>query len=472
VTVIKPNPSSPLIEGFSQHEVDFVIPRVGVDLPLGIDPFLLYKSRDSEIVRLHQNMVVAFNHGVRLISENRERDAQRLFDFPEVQEIGLGYAKNSKRGSGMGAFLGSLVIETLKESPAFRERGIRHIEEMQLVSVGIAQDRTSDMAANLMKRYLVEYTQEQCQQLGIPMAPGVPLQHIFDFENLEWYDDYLDLPLNPIDKSPLLFVPRRLVRALPWINFDDYLRQEFAAYLRAKRVRQSQKIKKVLAPIDVPDKAHIVAVSRTEVERINRFVAKKEEDASQAQPSTGYLDGKETCTEGERLKARLAGIVPGREEAKDYQITVLETLNYLFNPELSDGRMEEETIDGTERRDIIFTNESDQTFWSYLRQEHSSFLMMFEVKNTSDMNNTYLNQTATYLGDRLGYLGFVVTRYKVDKAQIRKTYLIYNDSQPRRKIILFLSDDDIHEMINMKCQGKNPMRHLQNLYRNFRTSVQ
>jgi hypothetical protein len=470
VNVAEFHPRSPLIQGFSQHEVDFVIPRVGVDLPLGIDPFLLYKSRDPEIVGLHQNMIGAFNHGVSLISENKERDAQRLFDFPEVEEIGLGYAKNSKRGSGMGVFLGSLVIETLKESPAFRERGIRHIEEMQLVSVGIAQDRTSDMAANLIKGYLADYTQKQCQQLGIPMASGVPLQHIFDFENLEWYDDYLELPLNPIDKSPLLFVPRRLVRALPWINFDDYLRQEFTAYLTAKRVRQ--KTKGTTAPLAAPDKSHIVTVSRKEVERISRFVAKKEEDASQAQPSTGYLNDKETCIEGERLKARLASIAPGREEAKNYQVMVLEILNYLFNPELSDGRMEERTIDGTERRDIIFTNESDQSFWDYVRQEHSSFLVMFEVKNTSDMNNMYLNQTAIYLGDRLGYLGFVVTRYKADEAQIRKSYLIYNDSQPKRKIILILSDDDLIEMINMKCQDKNPMRYVQNLYRNFRTSVQ
>ena len=44
MTELKPN--TPLLRGISQYEVDFVIPRVGVDLPLGIDPFLLFKSRD------------------------------------------------------------------------------------------------------------------------------------------------------------------------------------------------------------------------------------------------------------------------------------------------------------------------------------------------------------------------------------------------------------------------------------------
>jgi hypothetical protein len=32
---------------FTQSEVDFVIPDLSVDLPLAIDPFLLYKSRDE-----------------------------------------------------------------------------------------------------------------------------------------------------------------------------------------------------------------------------------------------------------------------------------------------------------------------------------------------------------------------------------------------------------------------------------------
>jgi hypothetical protein len=72
----------------------------------------------------------------------------------------------------------------------------------------------------------------------------------------------------------------------------------------------------------------------------------------------------------------------------------------------------------------------------------------------------------------LGYLGFVVTRFKADEAQIRKTYSIYNDSQPKRKVILLLSDEALIHMIDMKCLGHNPMKYIQNLYRNFRTSVQ
>ena len=47
------NPHAPLLRGISQYDVDFVIPRIGVDTPVGIDPFLLYKSRDAEYRQLH-----------------------------------------------------------------------------------------------------------------------------------------------------------------------------------------------------------------------------------------------------------------------------------------------------------------------------------------------------------------------------------------------------------------------------------
>ena len=85
---------------------------------------------------------------------------------------------------------------------------------------------------------------------------------------------------------------------------------------------------------------------------------------------------------------------------------------------------------------------------------------MFEIKNTKGLEAAHLNQTAIYLGDRLGRLGFIVTRNPASKAAQTKAFSIYNDSNPR-KIILFLSDDDLIEMLDMKCQEKDPMRFIQ-----------
>lgn len=468
-----PKPNTPLLHGVSQYDVDFVIPRVGVDLAIGIDPFLLFKSRDPILSALHSTILRAFNHGVDLIRKGKASEVRHLFAFPEVAEIGFGYTKKSKRGSGVGGFLTELITETLTDSPALLERGIRHIEEMQLVSVGIGPDRVSDMAANLLKKFLIEYTQKQCEIWRIPLSSGVPIEHVFDPEGFSWSDGYFDLPVSPYDGSPILLVPRRIVRILPWINYEDFFRMEFSAYLRAKRVR-GRLAKKTKPLFDQPakvDKPQVVLLTRTEIERVDRYVNAKEIAASDAQPSLTYLDKEGTCPESESLKQRLTRLQAGIKDAATYQHLVLEILNFLFNPELFDGELEVRTIDGTERRDIIFTNDSDQSFWSYLRTEHSGLFLMFETKNTDILENTHFNQTATYLGDRIGRLGFIVTRNPLQGAQQKKAFSIYNDSHPR-KIILTLSDSDLINMLDIKCAHNDPMRYIQKLYRSFRTNAQ
>src|SRR5262249_11339869 len=138
-----------LLKGVSQYEVDFVIPRIGVDVPLGIDPFLLFKSRDPIFQQLHGILISVFEEGMRAVAAGRITDASRLFQFPEVSEIGLGYTQKGKRGSGVGSYLTDLILETLRNSPAMLDRGLRHVEELQLVSVGIGPDRISDITASL-----------------------------------------------------------------------------------------------------------------------------------------------------------------------------------------------------------------------------------------------------------------------------------------------------------------------------------
>ncbi len=465
------NLRTPLLRGISQFDVDFVIPRIGVDIPLGIDPFLLYKSRDPAFTSLHNTILMAFNTAIGALRDGNLSHASYLFNFPEVPEIGLGYTAKSKRGSGVGDYLSRLIIETLKDSPALLERGVRHIEEMQLVSIRIEADRTSDIAANLIKQFLIEYTQKQSRIWNLPVRQGVPVNHIFDPNRLEWYDDYCDLPISEYDESPIILVPRRIVRTLPWINYADYFRMEFSAYLRAKRVKAALNPLKDKHKQESLPKSQVIAITRTEIERIDRYINIKEATAEQARPSLIYLDKGEADIEAESLKEQLSKIVPGTTDAHKYQLIVLEILNYLFNPELIGGEIEVRTYDSTERRDIVFTNDSDESFWSYLRNEHSSFLLMFETKNVNDLEPAHFNQVATYLGDRLGRLGFIVTRNVSSEANQRKVFSIYNDSSPR-KIILVLSDGDLRQMLDMKCREQNPMRFIQSAYRKFRQTVQ
>src|SRR5580704_15341303 len=113
----EPNSRAPLLSGVSQYDVDFVIPRIGVDVPVGIDPFLLYKSRDPQFRGLHKRLLDTFNAGIAAVKQENLAEAARILDFPEVSAIGLGYTQKSKRGSGVGTYLSGLIIETVSGSP-------------------------------------------------------------------------------------------------------------------------------------------------------------------------------------------------------------------------------------------------------------------------------------------------------------------------------------------------------------------
>jgi hypothetical protein len=448
-----------LLPHLSQYQLDFVIPRIGIDLPLGIDPFLLFKSRDSEYRRLHTLLIATFNAGVAAIREGNTDEAHRLFDFPEVSAIGLGYTQGGKRGSGVGSYLAGLIIDTLEASPALQQRGVRHVEEMQLLSAGIGPDRVSDITANVLKRFLIEYTQRQCRIWNVEMANNVPVSHIFNHLSKEWEDAFEDLPISPINGAPILFVPRRIVRVLPWINYDDFVRSEFNAYLKARR----DQIKKS----STQAKTDVVTVTRRDISLVERYVKAREAQGGDARPTLDYID-EDLCRESERLKEQLAAITIGRSEAELYQHLVLEIMNFLFSPELIDGQPEVKTIDGTERRDIIFTNDSDESFWEYVRNEYG-IILMFETKNTEELDTDAINQTATYLGVRIGGLGVIVTRRPPKDSIVKKIMTVFNDG---RKVILTLCDDQLRDLLDLRCQGGSPTRWMQKHYRNFRVSLQ
>ena len=132
------------------------------------------------------------------------------------------------------------------------------------------------------------------------------------------------------------------VRVLPWINYDDFMRSEFNAYLKARR----DQIKKSSPQA----KTDVVTVTRRDISLVERYVKAREAQGGDARPSLDYID-EDICRESERLKERLAAIAIGRSDAERYQQLVLEILNLLFNPELIDGQPEVKTIDGTERRE-------------------------------------------------------------------------------------------------------------------------
>src|SRR5688572_31524560 len=82
---------------FTQEEADFAIPYLDDDIPLYVDPFLLWKSPSQQDRALHTAVIASFNHLGHLAKSGRGEEAREmLVALSECAEVGLGQARNKK----------------------------------------------------------------------------------------------------------------------------------------------------------------------------------------------------------------------------------------------------------------------------------------------------------------------------------------------------------------------------------------
>jgi hypothetical protein len=82
---------------FTQEQVEFAISFLDDDIPLYVDPFLLWKSPSLQDNSLHTALVSSFNHFGRVaLDGNNDRAIDGLIRISECAEAGLGSAANKK----------------------------------------------------------------------------------------------------------------------------------------------------------------------------------------------------------------------------------------------------------------------------------------------------------------------------------------------------------------------------------------
>ena len=153
---------------FTQEEVDFAIPFVSEDIPLFVDPFLLWKSPSLQDNALHTAITNCFNHLGALCKQGKEADAvQLLVAASECAEVGLGDS-STRRGKQIGRRVAEHILQLFRDIPQLDDAGFVHFESIQLYVDQIAKDRISDLACSFAKSFLVDYTIQQCDQHAIP----------------------------------------------------------------------------------------------------------------------------------------------------------------------------------------------------------------------------------------------------------------------------------------------------------------
>lgn len=200
------------------------------DLPLFIDPFLLFDSEDETYQRLHQDIIryVRFLRDRSVETILPPRMVEEWFHFPEVRQNWLGFSKSGNGGSGLGAKFAHALHKNLHS--AFRTFGEEtitrghHLEKLRLLDNGVGRDHLSDFTTNLIKAFLLDYTQNfALEHLKPTQRRRVAVQKVwFDYERQRWRGASYELPYWNSDF--VILTPKDLLtKDEAWINRADLL---------------------------------------------------------------------------------------------------------------------------------------------------------------------------------------------------------------------------------------------------------
>jgi hypothetical protein len=457
-----------------QAEVDFLIPDLTEDLQLYVDPFLFYKSSNPEYQAVHATIRRFFDIAVAEVSDGNTEVARRMLSFPEVNETMIGLSTGSHRGRGLGEHRGEIIYREIVSNPDILEHGVSHLAEMQLLIEGVGFDMVSDMCTNIVKPFFVDYTQRQCAIHDIPLENGLSLHHVFDWEELDWDDQLVDLPANPLDGHPMLLVPKAVVRRFAEIDYKDFWRTIYRYILRDIEVSKSlasigRGPKITWSEIDRKynfSKRTVVEVLHEKPDLKREYLAYKEQNTPETVTPTDLtsVEGtdKELTPINEFISA-LADLDSGNQAFKKYEDLIARILTRLFSPPLVDPRSQVRTVDQREIVDITFYNSATHGFWHDIKLQHGSLIIVFELKNMTDLSNEEYFQIAARLDDFRGKFGVLIARAK-DHLDVQRAYRrLHNE----RKVILTLTDDDIVNMLRNLDSGLSATLYINQMYRKF-----
>jgi hypothetical protein len=106
-------------------ELDFAIPLLTGDIPLYVDPFLLWKSPSFQDKALHNAIFNGFNHVGYLAKTSRSADALRqLVIGSECEGVGLGVSAK-RRGCRIGEKQAAQILSLFEKFPQSTSAGLR-----------------------------------------------------------------------------------------------------------------------------------------------------------------------------------------------------------------------------------------------------------------------------------------------------------------------------------------------------------
>jgi len=416
---------------FTQEEVDFGIPLLNEDIPLYVDPFLLWKSPSMQDNSLHTAITNSFNHlGYLFLNKKEKESIESLILTSECQEVGLGDSKN-RIGKKIGEKTAIEILNLFKNVPQINKAGFTHFEEIQLLVDNISKDRTSDIACSFIKSFLIDYTEEQCETHNIPMDK-ISIQNIYNYKLNKFKSERVFLPTNPLNNSPILFVPKRWLRFLPWINYEDYFKEYVSKY--------------VTDPARIPNRVALLNFNRQNYDLLQNYTKLKERKATDCK-NDPLFKPIPIISADRKLKEVLA--LPSgniNKSDKKYEDLICQLMASLLYPQLDFADTQSRTDSGVLIRDLIFYNNRSYDFLKDIYDQFNSKQIVFELKNVKEIEREHINQINRYLANQFGNFGIIFTRNKPPKNIYKNTLDLWSG---QRKCVLILTDEELKLMVRL-----------------------
>lgn len=201
------------------------------DLPLFVDPFLLFNSRGPKYRALHDRIIAYLRFLKEKSASGEDLDAALLHSwylFPEVEQNWLGFSAQGNQGRGLGRkFAGALHRNLGRIFGSFGAENVTrgsHLEKLCLIREGVGRDNISDFTNNLIHEYLLEYTQTfAVRHIDPALRRRVAVRKVrFNYDTETWETATFDLPWH-LNDYVLLTPKDMLTRDETWINKTDLI---------------------------------------------------------------------------------------------------------------------------------------------------------------------------------------------------------------------------------------------------------
>ena len=435
-----------------QAELDFAIPFLEEDIPLYVDPFLLWKSPSFQDNGLHQLILGGFNNLGALVRAGDTEDAvQQLIGASECDEVGLGTSA-SKRGTRIGRAKAEEILSLFQRIPYYRDHGFRHVEEVALFVDQFGKDRISDIACNFIKSFLIDYTAQECHQLGIPVHE-VDVPWVYNVRGKSFATQRAAVPVHPTTGAAVLFVPKRWLRHVPWISYEAYFRDFCPQDDIAHEGEELTRVK-------------VLTYNRDHYGVVDAYVAAKERTRDNC--ASDPLFTQIPVVSARRKLAAIKRLPTGKDDRADkrYEDAIAELFASMLYPHLDFAQVQARTDSGVSIRDLIFYNSRSHEFLRDLMETYASKQITMEMKNVRAIDREHIDQLNRYLHDELGRFGVLITRHELSKAMKTRTIDLWSG---QRKAIVAISDADVEQMVEVfDSRQREPMDIIKKKYVEFR----